>query len=359
MNNDCLKLTTYFGERHRTDDQFVADALLDLYGRREVEVSVMLRGAEGFGLKHHLRTDRLLTLSEDLPLVSVAVDTRTRIENLLDEVLSIKRHGLVTLERARMLVGDITPVTLPEELHEATKLTIYVGRQEQISGTPAFIAICELLHRRGIAGASALLGVDGTAHGVRQRARFFGRNAEVPMMIIAVGAGDQIARVLPELGTLLARPLLTLERVRVCKRDGQLLAPPSPIPTTDEQGLAMWQKLMIYASEQARHGRTPLHVALVRRLRESGASGATCLRGVWGFHGEHPPHGDRLLQLRRHVPVVTIIVDTPERIAESFEIVDELTDQAGLVTSEIVPALASLSEGQRQRGGLRLARRRT
>ena len=358
MNNDCLKLTTYFGERHRTDDQFVADALLDLYGRREAEVSVMLRGAEGFGLKHHLRTDRLLTLSEDLPLVSVAVDTRTRIENLLEEVLSIKRHGLVTLERARMLADDVTPVTLPEELHEATKLTIYVGRQEQISGIPAFIAICDLLHRRGIAGATALLGVDGTAHGVRQRARFFGRNAEVPMMIIAVGAGEQIARVLPELGTLLARPLLTLERVRVCKRDGQLLAPPTPITTTDEQGLAMWQKLMIYASEQARDGRTPLHVALVRRLRESGASGATCLRGVWGFHGDHAPHGDRLLQLRRHVPVVTIIVDTPERIAQSFKIVDELTDQAGLVTSEMVPAMASLSQGRRQRGGLRLARRR-
>ena len=120
----------------------------------------------------------------------------------------------------------------------------------------------------------------------------------------------------------------------------------------------MWQKLMVYASEQARHGRSPLHVALVRRLRESGASGATCLRGVWGFHGDHAPHGDRLLQLRRHVPVVTIIVDTPERIADSFEIVDELTDEAGLVTSEMVPAMASLAEGQRQRGGLRLARHR-
>ena len=131
----------------------------------------------------------------------------------------------------------------------------------------------------------------------------------------------------------------------MCKRDGQLLAPPTPLPATDEQGLAMWQKLMVYASEQARHGRSPLHVALVRRLRESGASGATCLRGVWGFHGDHPPHGDRLLQLRRHVPVVTIIVDTPERIAESFEIVDELTDEAGLVTSEMVPAMASLSRG--------------
>ena len=358
MNNDCLKLTTYFGERHRTEDQFVADALLDLYGRKEVEVSVMLRGAEGFGLKHRLRTDRLLTLSEDLPLVSIAVDTRARIENLLDEVTRLKRHGLVTLERARMLTGEVGTVALPEELHEATKLTIYVGRQEQSGGAPAFIAICDLLHRRGIAGATALLGVDGTAHGVRQRARFFGRNAEVPMMIIAIGAGEEIAGVLPELGRLLARPLLTLERVRVCKRDGQLLAPPTPLPTTDERGLAMWQKLMVYASEQARHGRSPLHVALVRRLRESGASGATCLRGVWGFHGDHPPHGDRLLQLRRHVPVVTIIVDTPERIAESFKIVDELTDEAGLVTSEMVPAMASLSEGERQRGGLRLARHR-
>jgi PII-like signaling protein len=358
LNHDCLKLTTYFGERHRTDRQFVADALLDLYGRKEVEVSVMLRGAEGFGLKHHLRTDRLLTLSEDLPLVSIAVDTRARIENLLEEVTQVKRHGLITLERARMLTGEVGTVALPEELHEATKLTIYVGRQEQIAGAPAFVVVCEELHRRGVAGATALLGVDGTAHGVRQRARFFARNAEVPMMIIAVGAGEAITRVLPELGGLLRRPLLTLERVRVCKRDGRLLAPPTALPTTDGHGLAMWQKLMVYSSEQDRHGRSPLHVALVRRLRENGASGATALRGVWGFHGDHPPHGDRLLQVRRHVPVVTTIIDTPERIVRSFEIVDELTDEAGLVTSEMVPAMAALSEGERQRGGLRLARRR-
>ena len=46
----------------------------------------MLRGAEGFGLKHHLRTDRLLTLSEDLPLVSVAVDTRAGSRISLEEV---------------------------------------------------------------------------------------------------------------------------------------------------------------------------------------------------------------------------------------------------------------------------------
>jgi PII-like signaling protein len=267
----------------------VADALLDLYGRREVRVSLLLRGVEGFGHRHHLRTDRLLTLSEDLPLVSVAVDTRARVEGLLDEVMALKRHGLVTLERARMLSGEIAPVALAEDPLEATKLTLYVGRQEQTYRTPAFVAVCDLLHRREIAGATALLGVDGTAHGVRRRARFLGRNVDVPMMLIAVGDGPRIARVLPELGGLLRRPLLTLEQIRVCKRDGELLAEPQRLPEADEHGAPVWQKLMVYCSEQAKHRGTPVHVALTRRLRETGARGATAVRGVWGFHGDHPP----------------------------------------------------------------------
>lgn len=354
MNVDCLKLTSYFGERQRTGHRLVADALLDVFGRHEVQTSVLLRGAEGFGLRHHLRTDRLLTLSEDLPVVSVAVDTRARIDGLLGEVMALKRHGLVTLERARMLTGEIGPVTLPEDLHEATKLTVYVGRQERVLRTPAFVAVCDLLHRRGIAGATVLLGVDGTAHGRRERARFFGRNAEVPMMIIAVGDGARVSRVLPELGGLLSRPLVTLERVRVCKRDGELLTRPREVRATDAHGLAMWQKLMVYTSERAKHEGTPAHVALVRALRRSGTRGATVLRGIWGFHGDHAPHGDRLLAVRRHVPVVTIVVDTPERIARAFAIVDEITGERGLVTSELVPAAASLHEGA-ARGGLRLA----
>ena len=225
MNADSLKLTAYFGERQRTGDRLVASALLDLYGRHAIATSILLRGTEGFGRHHRLRTDSSLSLSEDLPAVAIAVDARPRIEALLDEATDLVGAGLITLERARMQVGDLAPVELPEELNEATKLTVYLGRQERADGVPAFVAICDLLHRRGIAGATALLGVDGTAHGQRERARFFARNAAVPMMVIAVGAGDRIAGVLPELGGLLSRPLVTLERVRVCKRDGQLIAP--------------------------------------------------------------------------------------------------------------------------------------
>jgi len=351
---DCLKLTSYFGERHRTGGAFVADALIELYGRHEIAASILLRGAEGFGLKHHLRTDRYLTLSEDLPLIAIAVDTRPRIEAVLPQTIELNRTGLVTLERARLVTGVTAPVILPEDLDEATKLTIYLGRQERADRSPAFIAVCDLLHRRGIDGATALLGVDGTAHGRRERAAFFSRNAEVPMMVIAVGSGERIARVLPELGALLQRPLLTLERVRVCKRDGRLLAAPQALPGTDDHGMALWQKLMVYTSEAVRHHGQPVHRAIIRGLRSAGISGATTQRGIWGFHGDHPPHGDRLLQLGRHVPAVTIVIDTPERISSAFAVIDELTGESGLVTSETIPAMRA-STGERQRGGTRLA----
>jgi PII-like signaling protein len=53
------------------------------------------------------------------------------------------------------------------------------------------------------------------------------------------------------------------------------------------------------------------------------AAGATSLRGIWGYHGDHPPHGDRLLALRRKVPVLTVVVDRPDRIDGWCEIIDD------------------------------------
>jgi PII-like signaling protein len=365
VNSDCLKLTSYFGERQRTEGRFTADALLGLYGRHEIAASILLRGTEGFGLRQRTRTDRSLTLSEDLPLVAVAVDTRARIEAIAGDAVRLTGSGLVTLERARMLDGDIAPVNLLD----TTKLTIYLGRTERVYRVPAYVAVCDLLHRGGIAGATVLLGVDGTAHGQRQRAAFFSRNTQTPVMVISVGSAEQISRVVPELGALLRRPLLTLERVTICKRDGELLSTPAALPETDQTGTAqtgtaqtgtaqtgtaqtgtaqtgtaqtgtaLWHKLMVYTSEAGLCEGQPIHRTIVRRLREAGISGATTLRGVWGFHGDHQPHGDRLLQAGRRVPAVTVVVDTPERIATAFPVIDELTAQQGLVTSETVPAI--------------------
>jgi PII-like signaling protein len=330
--SDSRKLTTYFGERARADGAFLADALVDVYARHELQTSLVLRGIGGFGARHQ-STDRLLTLSEDLPLVAVAVDEPERIAAALADVRALPRFtGLITLERATLLTDGLE--TAPEPAGP-TKLTIYLGRQERAAGRPAAEAVVELLHRRGIAGATVLLGVDGTARGVRERARFFARNAEVPVMVIAIGDGDRIAAVLPELGALLPRPLLTLEPVQLCKRDGQRLATPRAISEEvlrDDPTLR--QKMMIYASEQSRHAGRPLHRELVRALRAEGAAGATVLRGIWGYHDGHGPHGDSFRQLRRRVPTVTIAIDTPARIQRLFAVVDRVTDETGLVTCE-------------------------
>ncbi|MEE6178239.1 DUF190 domain-containing protein [Mycobacterium sp. 050134] len=342
MDDDCLKLTAYQAERRRTDDGFVSDVLLGLFSEHQLATSVVLRGIGGFGTGRHFRCDRSLSLSEDPPVAIVAVDTRAKIEALLDPVLAIRQRGLLTLERARLLRDGIDPLKLDEELHEAVKLTIYVGRRERVYGVPAHVAICDLMYRRQLAGASVFLGVDGTLGGRRERAHFFGRNGDVPVMIIAVGSGERIGRVLPELGGLLRHPMITVERVRVCKRDGELLERPHALPGVDERGLPLWQKLMVYTSESARHGGVPIHRALVERLwRRDAIDGATVLRGIWGFQGDREPHGDKLLSVDRRVPVVTIVIDTPANIAESFDIVDEVTSGEGLVTSEMVPALVS------------------
>lgn len=369
------KLSVYFGERSRVRGRLVADELMDLYGRRQTQLSLLMRGAQGFGAKHRLRTDRLLTLSEDLPLVAVAVDLHERVRMLLDDLAALPGQGLVTVETARMLIagqaglpvhehgepaaddapsaGDDAPsarrdvqpsVPLPRPC-EALKLSVYIGRHERVGRRPAFAAACQLLYERKVAGASVLLAVDGTRHGQRERARFFARNEHVPMMVLAVGDGTEIKAAVTELEHMLPRAMFTLEQVRVCKRDGELLQAPHGDEQVEEHATPVLQKLTVVTSEAARHEGRPVHLELVRRLRATRLAGATSLRGMWGFHGDHPPHGDRLLSLRRHVPVITTVIDSPERIAQAFPLVDRLTAERGLVTSELVPANIPIVRG--------------
>jgi PII-like signaling protein len=343
---ESLRLTSYFGERRRTGQDLTGNALLDLYAGREIAASILLRGTQGFGLRQHLRTGRSLRLSEDLPMLTVAVDTRPRIEAALEQALAITSPGLVTLEPVCLMDGDGNPGSLPAGPQDDVKLTVHLSRQDQAYQVPAFEAICDLLYRRCIAGATALLGVDGTSRGHRQRPRFPSRQAGLPMMVIAVGSREEIVRVLPDVKGLLRHPLLTLEPVRVCKRDGLFVGVPDRPPGTGENGMDLWQKLTVYTSQAALHEGQPVHRTLARRLLAAGIYGVTMLRGVWGYHGEHAPHGDGPLRLGRHVPAVTIVIDTPRRIPAAFAIIDELTAEQGLVTSETVPAVRTPAPGR-------------
>jgi PII-like signaling protein len=186
-----------------------------------------------------------------------------------------------------------------------------------------------------------LLGVDGTRAGVRTRARLLGRNVDVPMLIVCVGPGAAIARAATELDSALAQPVMTLERVQVLRRDGERLAPLEAIAPVRDHDPVWGQKLTVHSGEDDRVDGHPLHRVLVQRLRRERLAGATTLRGVYGFHDDLPPRGDHFWQARRHAPVMTIAVDTQERIAQVLGVVEEVTRERGLVTVETVPVRVS------------------
>jgi PII-like signaling protein len=296
----------------------------------------MLRGIASFGPANVALTDRSLSLSEDAPVSISTVDTPERITALTDEVSAMTGRGVITLTRGH-LVTSATP-----EYTGAVRLSLYLGRRQRVGGTPAYAAACDVLHRLGFAGAEVLLGVDGTVSGQRRRARFFSRNTDVPLVVAGVGTAAQAAAAVDELRGILVAPLITIEPTVVCKRLGKMVVDPR-----ESLGAEPFQKLTVRTAEDARHGRQPIHRALIERLKDSEhASGATVLRGIWGFHRDERPHGDHFLQLTRHVPVSTVIIDTAPNIAASFAIVDEVTDQEGLVTCEALPAMLAVHDGQ-------------
>lgn len=327
VGGEGLKLTLYFGEHDRHRGRFLSEAVLDLFQRHRLAAGVLLRGIEGFGAHQRLQTDRLLSLSEDLPLVAVAVDRPETIEAAAAELRELAGKGLMTLERARLAGSERRP---GDEPHEEVKLTVYTGRHALRNGEPAHVDVVAALHRHGVAGATALLGVDGTTAGRRLRARFLAANRWVPSLVVAVGERERIGAALAEMEGDDGAPLATIEAVSVRRRDGR------------ELSRGGGNKLSVYCSERSEHGDRPLYMELIRRLRAEGAAGATALRGIWGYHGDHAPHGDRLLALRRHVPVVVTVVDEPERSERWFEVAAELTAETGLVTAETVPRLFTL-----------------
>jgi PII-like signaling protein len=340
VDENAAVLTGYFRERHGAGTAFLGGALVDGDRSPPVAAGILLRGMEGYGPgRSRPGSEHVYPFSDDPPLIAVAVGTRPRIEALLDKVTELTQTRLITLERARLLSGEIEPLWLGESATEATQLTIYCRQADRVYQAPAFEAACELLYRRGIAGATVLSGTDGTAGGPGQRAPFLRHGGDGPLMVVAVSSGQRIGMVLPELGGLFRHPLMTVAAVRPCLRDGQFINRPETLPEEDvavPAGMAPRVKLAIYTSEAAHHDGQPVHRAIVRRLRSGGVSGATSVRGIWGFHGDHAPHGGHSHRHGHHVPVITTVVDARERIAAAFDIIDPFGPGLGLVTAEAV-----------------------
>ncbi|HEX3361085.1 MAG TPA: DUF190 domain-containing protein [Solirubrobacterales bacterium] len=329
---EMLQLRFYFGERDRDGDGPLDAAVMDACARHGVRAAALLRAVEGFGAKHRMRTERILSLSEDPPLVAVAVGESAAIEDLSEEIRGIAHDGLLALNQ----------VTTPDRVRSSPRIARESANAPDEGSAPAgggapedevrvtiwgprtgprspHMGAVDAFHRHGAEAAVVLLGVDGVLDGERRRARFVAANREVPALTVAVGERGRIEAALADVDG--AAPLVTVEGVELSRRMGtvslradQAVEPRLPIEPPSLHG-TLATRVTYVTSEIASSGAHPRYLELIHRLREEGAAGATALRGVWGFRGATPPHGDRVLALRRDVPILVEAIDAPESAA--------------------------------------------
>jgi PII-like signaling protein len=105
-------------------------------------------------------------------------------------------------------------------------------------------------------------------------------------------------------------------------------------------------KLTIYIGDSDKHGRKPLHLAIVELLHDEGISGATVLHGIEGYGSHKRIHTARILDLSGDLPEVIIAVDLPDKIEAVLPKIDEIVGE-GLVTTEEVRVVISRPPLQR------------
>jgi PII-like signaling protein len=71
--------------------------------RRGLAGASVFRGLEGFGAAARIHRPRSFSLSSDLPIVIVIVDTEERIQEFLPEVNELVSEGLVTLDQVQVV----------------------------------------------------------------------------------------------------------------------------------------------------------------------------------------------------------------------------------------------------------------
>ena len=96
--------------------------------------------------------------------------------------------------------------------------------------------------------------------------------------------------------------------------------------------------MRIHIGEADKHGRQPLHQALLEMLRKEGIAGATVLRGLSGYGAKSHLHTASLLRLSQDLPIVVEVVDTEEKLEAIYPRLVGLIPE-GLVTIEKVRVL--------------------
>ena len=94
----------HIGESDKWHGKLLHEALVELLRREGFSGATVLRGVAGYGGSSVYHTDKILRLSQDLPIVVEVIETAEKIEKILPRMDEMVEGGLVTLEKARVIL---------------------------------------------------------------------------------------------------------------------------------------------------------------------------------------------------------------------------------------------------------------
>jgi len=92
------RLTIYVGESDRYGHTPLATEIVRRAHAAALAGASVFRGVEGFGASNHIHTTRILSLSDDLPMAIVIVDTKEALDAFLPQLDELITEGLVVRE---------------------------------------------------------------------------------------------------------------------------------------------------------------------------------------------------------------------------------------------------------------------
>jgi len=94
----------HIGESDKWHGKPLYEAIVELLRKEKFSGVTVLRGVAGYGGSSIYHTDKLLRLSQDLPIVLEVIEFSERIEELLPRLDEMVEGGLITLEKVRVIL---------------------------------------------------------------------------------------------------------------------------------------------------------------------------------------------------------------------------------------------------------------
>ena len=92
------RLTIFIGESDRHGHTPLATEIVQRAHKVGLAGATVFRGIEGYGASNHVHTTRILSLSDDLPIAVIIVDTPEHIEEFLPQLDELITEGLVMVD---------------------------------------------------------------------------------------------------------------------------------------------------------------------------------------------------------------------------------------------------------------------